>query len=208
MTDRQTITRAAQADIGVMPNDPLVNIEQRNAETPPEVPVEPVKLPYVRPDTYRFRTTVGHRNTEIRLRVPEVIGDVDRDVKMKKAFEKWAARTLGGDPDPQKDRKLTAAQRLSNALKVLKVDAELHERTQLDAFKFRPIPRRQEATFETTDPEIAAYIRLRITEPQYVGKVYEDVKPLAVELNGETVYVVPADNESRTRMAAYAAQGR
>jgi hypothetical protein len=198
-----TIDQANKDDIGLMPDDPMLGeIIARNAETPPEIPVRPATLAYVRPDNFRFRTNVGHRNTEIRLRIPEETGDLDRDVKLKKAFEKWAAREHGGD-----DKKLPHAKRLSIALKALQMDKELWESENIDAFKFRPIPGRQEATFETKDPRIAAYIRMRIKEPNYVGVVYEDVQAMAVEIDGRTAYMVPADAESRAIVAAHAANG-
>jgi hypothetical protein len=198
-----TINQANKDDIGLMPDDPMLEeIILRNAETPPEIPVRPATLAYVRPDSYRFRTNVGHRNTEIRLRIAEETGDLDRDVKLKKAFEKWAAREHGGE-----DKKVPHAKRLSTALKVLQVDRELWESENIDAFKFRPIPGRQEATFETKDPRIAAYIRMRIKEPNYVGVIYEDVQAMAVEIDGRTAYMVPADAESRAIVAAHAANG-
>jgi hypothetical protein len=197
-----TINQANKDDIGLMPDDPMLGeIILRNAETPPEVPVKAASLAYVRPDSYRFRTNVGHRNTEIRLRIAQETGDFDKDILYKKAFEKWAARELG-----DKNEK-THQKRLNAALKVLQVDRDLWESENVDAFKFRPIPGRQEATYETKDPRIAAYIRMRIKEPEYVGVIYEDVQAMAVEIDGRTAYMVPADAESRAIVAAHAANG-
>jgi hypothetical protein len=48
---------------------------------------------------------------------------------------------------------------------------------------------------------------MRIKEPNYVGVVYEDVQAMAVEIDGRTAYMVPADAESRAIVAAHAANG-
>jgi len=187
VSDRATINRAERDDIGVMPNDPLVDLAARAAETPAEKPMQPAVLKYVTPDRFRFRTTPGHRNTAIVLRVPEVTFDLDKNVRLKQNFERWAKRTFGKD-----------------FLKILKVDGEIAEILGTPIIKFRPLPGKQEATYETGSPEVAAYIRMRIKEPDH-SMIYEDVKPMAVDINGETIYVVPADPTSRARMAAHAA---
>jgi len=187
VSDRATINRAERDDIGIMPDDPLVDLAERAAQTPPERKLEPAALRYVAPDRFRFRTQPGLRSTSIVLRVPEVTFDLDKNVRIKKNWERWAKRTFGPD-----------------FKKVLKVDEVIAEKTGETVIKFRPLPGRMEATYETGDPEIAAYIRMRIQEPAH-AMIYEDVKPMAVEINGETVYVVQADPTSRARMAAHAA---
>lgn len=162
-------------------------MRQQQAQEKPVPEQQPAKLDPPKPGVYRFRTRPGYRQTAIRLRIRQEYDDLDKDVKWKKVWERNAKR-VHGDDWKQK----------------LKLDIELYERG-LSQFLFRPVPGKHEATFETTDAKIAAYIRSRITEPDYVNVVYEEVAPMAVEINGETVYVVPADPQSRAKMAAAAA---
>ena len=174
---------------GAVPGDPIAEMMREDASRLREVVAQPAKLTTPTPGSYRFRTRPGYRNTQIILRVFLPKDDTDENVKWQKRWERNAKRVWG--PDWKQ---------------VLKVDRELWEDKGIDKIEFRPIPGVQECTYVTRDKKIAAYIRQRISEPDH-GHIYEEVAPMAVEIDGTTVYVVPADDQARQAMAAAAAKG-
>lgn len=154
------------------------------------VPLVPRKLSPPPAGSFLFRTKPGIRSTAITLRLYHEKEDLDANVKAKKAWERWAKRQFG----PKfKD--------------ALALDRKLYEEHGLTRITFRPVPGAQEASYTTRDPEIAAYIRMRIKEPDLAALIYEEVAPMLVEINGQAVYVVPADDAARQAMAAAAADG-
>ena len=187
------VRAAQQGDSGIggtHRDDPIAQLMREQQATEKAVPpTPPVQLAPPKPGVYRFRTKVGYRQMVIPLRLRMEYDDLDKDVKWKKVWERNAKR-VHGDDWKQK----------------LKADNDLFDREGIRQILFRPVPNRQEATFETTNPKIAAYIRSRISDPDYIGIVYEEVAPMAVEIDGETVYVIPADPQSRAKMAAAAAR--
>lgn len=177
-----------QATGGVAGDPIAMMLQGQNAEDTPIAERRSVRMEPVKAGSYRFRTKPGYRQTLITLRVCQEYDDLDKNVKWKKTWERNAKRVYG-----------------DNWKQVLKPDADLFDRLGIRTITFRPVPGQMEASFETSDGKLAAYIRQRITEPDYLGIIYEEVAPMAVEINGETVYVVPADDQSRAKMAAAAA---
>lgn len=160
-----------------------------NAAAGPEKPRVPVKL---QPATgsFLFRTK-GIRQTSIALRVyqPNPRYDDDQNRKYKNNWERNAKNVWGDDWK-----------------KALKPDLDLFNKHGIERINFRPIPGVAEATYTTRDPEIAAYIRLRIQEPGLGAIIYEEVGPTWATLDdGTRVQVLPATDESRQTMAAVAA---
>jgi hypothetical protein len=157
------------------------------AAAPEEKPAMPVALP-VPPGTFRFRTKVGLRNFVITLRTPIPAEDPELIVKNTNRYEKQMRRVLVGQgmTDPE-------------VKKLFKDEMKLYERWGDRSIRFKPVRGRFEATFTTTDPVIAAYVRSRL--PEFGGDVYEDVAPMEVEIGGQRVRVVPADDSSRRAMA-------
>jgi hypothetical protein len=165
---------------------------EQGASAPPDLPPEPAALPLLKPGIYRFRTKPGHRMTSIKLRIYRELDDEKKNDDGKKRFERWAAR-LYGDGDIRK------------GLKALELDRKVHERTGEYYIQFTPNKDndKREGYFETGDALVASYIRSRISEWPYI---YEEIAPMQVLLaDGSTATVVPADDESRARMAAVAA---
>ena len=176
---------------GVIPGDPVaMSMARDDAESKAVPEVKPVKLDPPSAGSFRFRTRVGLRQTVIPLRLFKEKEDMDENVKWKKVWERNAKRVWGDDWKT-----------------VLKIDRDLFEAEGIDQIMFRPIPGSMEASFQTRNRKIAAYVRQRIIEPEFAGIIYEEVAPMAVEINGEMVYVVPADDKARQAMAAAAAAG-
>ena len=177
--------QARADDIGIMPDDPLAAM-MANDGTQPEKEVVPAKLPTA-PGVYRFRTRPGLRSTTINLRMARESFEHDTELaaRNRASFEKWARREFGND-----------------FKKVLAPDQNVYKLLGSERIEFKPVRSGvadREAVFETTDPEIARYIRSRLPEfPQ----IYEDIQPFEIEVNGEKIMVLPADDDSRNRAGA------
>jgi hypothetical protein len=161
------------------------------AEAKPEKPYRRVPLQPV-PGSFLFRTK-GVRQTSIKLRVfePNPKYDDDQNRKYKNNWERNYKNVLG--PDWKKQ---------------LEVDRKLFDDHGFEYINFRPVPGdgAQEATYVTRDPQIAAYIRMRIKAPDLAAIIYEEVGPTMAQLaNGEWVEVLPASDTARQTMAAAAA---
>lgn len=52
---------------------------------------------------------------------------------------------------------------------------------------------------------VADYIRSRLARGEFAGEIYEDVRPMWVEVGGQRIRVMPADDTARVAMAAAAA---
>jgi hypothetical protein len=171
------------------------------AEAKPEKPYRRVPLQPV-PGSFLFRTK-GVRQTSIKLRVfePNPKYDDDDNRKYKNNWER-NAQNVWGKRDKKTDKITVRWQ------DVLAIDKKLYENHGFEYINFRPVPGEgaQEATYVTRDPEIAAYIRLRIQEPDLAAIIYEEVGPTMAQLaNGEWVEVLPASDTARQTMAAAAA---
>jgi hypothetical protein len=161
------------------------------AEAKPEKPYRRVPLQPV-PGSFLFRTK-GVRQTSIKLRVfePNPKYDDDQNRKYKNNWERNYKNVLGADWKKQ-----------------LEVDRKLFDDHGFEYINFRPVPGdgAQEATYVTRDPQIAAYIRMRIKAPDLAAIIYEEVGPTMAQLaNGEWVEVLPASDTARQTMAAAAA---
>jgi hypothetical protein len=165
---------------------------EQSVSAPPDLPPEPAVLPLLKPGVYRFRTKPDHKMTSIKLRVYRELDDEKKNDDGKKRFERWAARLFGGND-------------IRKGLKALEMDRRVHERTGEYYIQFTPHKDRdkREGFYETEDALVASYIRSRIHEWPHI---YEEIAPMQVLLaDGSTATVVPADDESRAKMAAVAA---
>lgn len=177
--------QARADDIGVMPNDPIAAM-MANDGTEPEKAAEPVKLAAA-PNVYRFRTRPGLRSTSINLRMPRESFEHDTELSARNraSFEKWARREFGND-----------------FKKTLAVDQQIYKIIGSETIDFKPVKTgvsHREAVYQTTDVEVARYIRSRLPE---FPEIYEDIQPFEVEINGEKIMVLPADDDSRNRAGA------
>ncbi len=149
----------------------------------------PTPLTYIRPGEFRFRTRPGYRNTAIKLRIQEFKDD---DIENQKARDRWKKN----------------AKRNGWELKELEQwDLKVYEITGEPYIQFRPVRGEQEATFTTKDEIVAAYIRRRIAAGEFRGVIYEDVRPVEIEINGEKQLFVPANDAAREAVAFAQAAG-
>lgn len=148
----------------------------------------PVKLAYLAPDEFRFRTRTGYRNTAIKLRIYERNADDLVDAKNKDRFKKWAKRQ-GLD-----------------YVKDLKVDEDVYAQIGEPYIQFKPVRGVAEATYTTKDAFIASYIRKRIATGEFRDVIYEDVRPVEIEINGVKGLFAPIDDATREALA-YAQAG-
>ena len=172
---------------------------EQAAEAGPEKPLKPVRLEPPAQGSFRFRTKPGLGLTSIRLRVflPNPRYNDDQNRQYKNNWERNSERVWG---KPDRYGKPTMKWR-----EVLEPDKRLWERLGIETIEFRRIPGTQEASFQTRDPELAAYVRMRITEPD-LSMIYEEVGPTMAQLaSGEWVEVLPATDAARQQMAAAAA---
>jgi hypothetical protein len=146
-------------------------------------------LTYIRPGEYRFRTRPGYRNTAIKLRIYERDGDDIVQGKNKERFKKWAKRQ-GLD-----------------LVKDLKVDEEIYDLLGDPYIQFRPVRGQMEATYTTKNQTVAAYIRGRIAAGEFRDVIYEDVRPIEVEIDGVKQLFVPANDQAREAVAFAQAAG-
>lgn len=173
---------ARRDDVGILPDDPIAAMMATDG-TEPEKEVVPAKLDAA-PGVYRFRTRPGLRSTSINLRIPRESFEHDTELsaRNKASFEKWARREFGNE-----------------FKKVLAVDQQVYKIIGQETIDFKPVKTgvaHREAVYETSDAEVARYIRSRLAEfPQ----IYEDIQPFEVEINGEKIMVLPADDDSRNR---------
>lgn len=132
---------------------------------------------------FRFRATV--RKTWIDLRMPQDLGDVDKNVRARKAWEQWATRELGRDWK-----------------KITKPDNDIYDKYGERRLEFTELPLRFECFYETTDPLIAAYIRQRMAEPA-MSHIFEEAKPMMATLpDGTEIEVMPVTREGQMAAAA------
>lgn len=171
-----------------------------NAAAGPEKPLKSAPLDPPASGSFRFRTKPGLRQTQINLRVyiPNPKYNDDQNRQYKNNWERNAQQVWG-----KSDRAGKVVVRWKD---VLKPDQELYDRLGITSILFRPLPGLPEASYQTRDPDIAAYIRLRLQEPGLASVIYEEVGPTKAQLaNGEWVDVLPATDEARRQMAAAAA---
>ena len=125
------------------------------------------------------------RKTWIDLRMPQDLGDVDKNVRARKAWEQWATRELGRDWK-----------------KITKPDNDIYDKYGERRLEFTELPLRFECFYETTDPLIAAYIRQRMAEPA-MSHIFEEAKPMMATLpDGTEIEVMPVTREGQMAAAA------
>lgn len=171
------------------------------AAAPPEVAKQPVALKPVGDYEWRFRTTPGRNSTAVRLSIPVETDDADENVKRKNKYKRWLDRQI-------KQGRIDKSEVGKDGL--LKADKAVFDLTGEYSLIFKPVRqadgrRAMEAQLVTKEKLIADYMRGRLTRGDFAGEIYEDVRPVAVEINGQTVYMMPADDTARQAMAAAAA---
>lgn len=166
----------------------------------PEVPKTPVALPYVDDHEWRFRTYPGLGSAAIKLNIPVESDDMDDYLLRKNKNKRWLDRKIKQGrydrTDVGKDGFLKADKAVFDLL------GEYH-------LNFKPVTkdgkRQMEAQYVTREKVVADYIRGRLANGEFAGEIYEDVRPIEVEVNGQRIRVVPADESARVAMAAAAA---
>lgn len=143
----------------------------------------PSPLTYIRPGEFRFRTRPGYRNTSIKLRIYERSDDNLVLTKNKDRFKKWAKR-----------------QKL-DLTKDLKIDEEVYDILGEPYIHFRPVRGQMEATYTTKDATVAAYIRGRLARGEFRDAIYEDVRPVEIEIDGVKQLFIPANDQAREAVA-------
>lgn len=143
----------------------------------------PVALDYIRPGEFRFRTKPGFRNTAIKLRIQEFKDD---DIENQKSRDRWKKN----------------AKRNGWELKDLeRWDLKVYDILGEAYIQFRPVRGQMEATYTTKDEFVASYIRMRIANGDYRDIVYEDVRPVEIEVNGTKQLFIPANDAAREALA-------
>ena len=169
----------------------LIEMQQEQIrEAKPEKPYKPVAMKPAE-GSWLFRARVRQTSIPLRVYQPNPRYNDDQNRQYKNNWER-NSRTVWG-PDWKKR---------------LEIDKKLFDERGIERIDFRAMmgAGRQEASFATRDPELAAYIRLRIQEPDLAAIIYEEVGDVWATLdNGERVLVNPANDQSRQTMAAAAA---
>lgn len=176
------IQAAQREDVGPQPKDDPVAalLMEQLADPSVNVPEKPWGIASLEPaQGFRFRSKVGYRKPCLTIQVPQDYGD---DEKKAKHQDRMFARTYRG-----REQELTDRQVL--------VD-ELGSRI----VEFRPVNGKFEAYLDTDNPRLAAFIR---STPEFAeGRIYEELAPMTVTVNGQTIQVVPANNDARQALAA------
>jgi hypothetical protein len=167
----------------------------------PEQLKTPVALKALADHEWRFRTKPGLNGATIRLDIPVESDDTDDNLKRKNKYKRWLDRQVN---QKRIDRSEVGKDGLLKADKA--VFDLLGEYNLIFTGVRLPGGRRaMEAQYVTKEKVIADYIRGRLNRGDFAGEIYEEVRPVAVEINGQTVYMMPADDNARQAMAAAAA---
>lgn len=127
---------------------------------------------------FRFRSKPGNRLIQITIPVPVPMDD---DVAMAKQHKVYARMFKGREQ-------------------------ELNDLTELAAdlgtrvISFKEVPGKFECHLDTDDPRVAAYVRG--SGPFREGRIYEELAPMTVTVNGQTINVMPADDAARQTLAS------
>jgi hypothetical protein len=176
------IQAAQREDVGPQPNDDPVAalLVSQLADPSVNVPEKPWGIAALEPTQgFRFRSKPGFRKPCLTIQVPQDYGD---DEKKSKHQDKMFARKYAGRED-----ELIALQELVDDLGTRIVE-------------FKPVPGKFEAYLDTDDPRLAAFIRS--SQEFAEGRIYEELAPMTVTVNGQTIQVVPANNDARQALAA------
>lgn len=205
-------TREDTGENAPAPNQPYTELlDMMSAQAASEEPVveRPATLHPVGDGEWRFLTRDGIANTSITLRLPVLGDDIDENAKRKNVYKRWLDRQVR---QTEEGRKPAGAIYRSEVGKdgMLKADKAVFDITGEYQLRFHPArdvdgKRRKIAEFVTRDKTIAAYIRGRLERGEFAGEIKEDVRPMEVEINGQRIKVMPADDSARLAMAAAAA---
>jgi hypothetical protein len=190
------------------PNQPFTEMTDllaaQAASAEPELLKVPVALKALGAHEWRFRTTPGRNGASIRLDIPVESDDTDDNLKRKNKYKRWLDRQV---KQGRIDKKEVVNK---DGFYGLKADKDVYDLTGEYVLIFTPVRqpggrRAMEAQYVTHEKVIADYIRGRLNRGDFAGEIYEEVRPVAVEINGQTVYMMPADDNARQAMAAAAA---
>jgi hypothetical protein len=187
------------------PNQPFTEMTDllaaQAASAEPELLKVPVALKALGAHEWRFRTTPGRNGASIRLDIPVESDDTDDNLKRKNKYKRWLDRQVNQGRIRKDEIGKDGLLRADKAVFDL-----LGEYTLIFTPVRQPGGRRaMEAQYVTHEKVIADYIRGRLNRGDFAGEIYEEVRPVAVEINGQTVYMMPADDTARQAMAAAAA---
>jgi hypothetical protein len=171
------------------------------AASEPDVPKQPVVLKPIGEHQWRFRTMPGRGSCSVRLDIPVELDDVDDYLKRKNKYKRWLDRQI-------KQGRIAKEEVGKDGF--LKADKAVFDLLGEYTLFFTPVRapggrRAMEAEYVTKDKLIADYLRGRLNRGDFAGEIYEDVRPMTVEINGQHIQVMPADDNARQAMAAAAA---
>jgi hypothetical protein len=174
----------------------------------PEVK-RPIQLVPIPSGAWRFVTKDELAGATVTLRLPHLTDDVDDNVRRKNIYKRWLDRMI---KQTEEGRRSVGLIHRTDVGKdgMLKADKAVFDLTGEYSLSFKPARdkdgrRRKIAEFITRDKVIADYIRLRLSRGEFAGEIFEDVRPMEVEINGQVISVMPADDNARQAMAAAAA---
>jgi hypothetical protein len=178
------------------------------AATEPEK-AEPIRLAPIAHGEWRFVTVDGRAGATVTLNLPHLNDDIDDNVKRKNIHKRWVDRKI----KQTKEGRLTVGMIYPTDVGkdgMLKADKAVFDLLGEYHLVFTPARdldgrRRKIAEFVTRDKVVADYIRLRLSRGEFAGEFFEDVRPMTVEVNGQFIQVMPADDTARQAMAAAAA---
>lgn len=188
--------------IAPQPNQPFTALSEMLASQyeGPDEPKQPVALPLVGEQEWRFRTKPGRASTSMSLRLPIETDDVDENVLRKNKYKRWLDRQI-------KQGKIDEKERGKDGL--LKSDKAVFDLLGEYHIKFTGVRvngrRAMEAQYTTTEKVVADYIRGRLEKGEFANEIYEEVRPVTMSINGQVGRFLPADEATRLAMAAAAA---
>lgn len=175
------IQAAQREDVGPQPNDDPVAalLMQQLGDPSVNAPEKPWGIAALEPTQgFRFRSKVGFRKPCLTIQVPQDYGDDEKKIKHQ---DKMFARKYAGREDVLPDLQILVEELGSRIV------------------EFKPVPGKFEAYLDTDNPRLAAFIR---STPEFAeGRIYEELAPMTITVNGQTIQVVPANNEARQALA-------
>lgn len=154
----------------------------------------PLVMPAVQPGRVRFRSKDGRRHVLISLLIPHYHEDSPDFDQAYKAYRRWTKRQI--------DKGLLSKDELFGQKLLIKRELDIIDKIGGYMIRFRPIAGRHECVYETSDPDIADYIRWRIARGDYPD-IYEETRDFELVVNGKTIKLRPSSMADQAILANY-----